>query len=145
MLRTEEMRPAEWQGITADSCDLATIALPLPKSDWIHRAQEVTTIDDSGISRTSREVAALYGRSTGLILTSTRSDFHTACDACVRMLSSSHLKPRPYSVRRGGTTRRYSTLCLKGALGGQPNGPGVCNEWAARQQHYCRSSTGAHR
>ena len=64
MLRTEEMRPAEWQCITIDSCDLAAIALPLSKSDWIHRAQEVATIDDPVIGRTLTKVAAPYRCST---------------------------------------------------------------------------------
>ena len=64
MLRTEEMLSAEWQRITVSSYDLATIALPFTKSDWIRRAQEVTTIYDPMIGRTLKKAVAPYRRST---------------------------------------------------------------------------------
>ena len=131
MLRTEEMLSAKWQCIIVDACDKGAIALPLTKSGQIHGAQEVVTIDDPMVGRILRKVAALYGRSTGPILTSTRIDFRIVCDACIRKLSPSHLKPRPYSVRRGGATRQYSTRCPEWVLSGQPNSPDACNEWAS--------------
>ena len=109
MLRTEEMLSAKWQCIIVDACDKGAIALPLTKSGQIHGAQEVVTIDDPVVGRTLRKVAALYGRSTGPILTCTRTDFRTVFDTLIRMLNLSHLKLRPYSVRRGGATHDYGT------------------------------------
>ena len=47
--------------VMVNSCDLATVALPSAVSAQIHRMQEVAMIDDADISRTSREVAVLYG------------------------------------------------------------------------------------
>ena len=57
----EHVKEESWQPVMVNSCDLATVALPSAVSAQIHRMQEVAMIDDADISRTSKELAVLFG------------------------------------------------------------------------------------